>query len=564
MIKIGMGIGSAYFSSARSAGSASAPATLTITFGDGIDQVGEFILVINGIQYDGISNIGPGYSISTGTYDEESNFIPNSGEDVASSFQSYIQSNFAASLIVSRNVNVVTLTTIETNGASLYASCSLPMFPSTELVGSRYDVNDFTSGLGSAYAVGSGAESLFIAVSKTSTERWMFVMKIVNSDSITPTYSNYTNQATVNITAAMTQAQVSTALYNAAIAAGFTAVNNSTSVKITSTGFGNLADSVSAFSITTKVGYPELTSPAFVNAVFVSGAGSATANGLFILDGSSGGKTKYTNDNDVSFVYVTNKYEIKLNKGIGSTLYSSTTIPNNSWNAIYAVGASGSGPPPTVLQATTADGIASQRLTEQFEAPGATDWTSDSLIPWNDQSIDNPILGSYSALIQGDNASSINVRKDFTASSSCYMRFQFRVNTPGFAYANDQILCSFLDSAGNTLCSIALANSTGRFRLVMPGALSTNVNLTASVGVNYYGWLEYERGTGTNAICRVGWSTSPNRPTNWPSNSASGSLVAKANGTVINNASRVRFGYTNSVTYNYTIDDIQIRPTPFD
>ena len=433
MIKIGLGLGSTYFSPARSAGNISAPATLAITFGYGVNQSDQFFLVVNGIQYDQIV-FGPSNLINIGSDDGEGGFTPESDESIATQFQSYIQSNFSSSLTVSRNVNVVTLTTIATNGASLHASCDVPIFPTAPLVGSRYEVSNFTSREGSFYTVGSGAESLFIAVSKTRAERWMFVLKIVGSNSITPTYSNYTNQVTVDITAAMTNVQVNTALYDAAVAAGFNVVNVFTNVKFVTSEFGNLDDGVNPSTLTIRSGYPEFTAPTFVNAVFVSGAGSATANGLFILDGTSGGKAKYTNDNNVSLVYVTNKYEIRLNKGIGGTLYSSiASSPNNPWNTIYTVGASGSGPPPTVRQATTADGIASQRLTEQFEAPGATGWTSESLIPWNDQSIDNPILGSYSALIQGNNASPINVQKDFTASSSCYMRFQFRVNTPSFA-----------------------------------------------------------------------------------------------------------------------------------
>jgi len=110
------------------------PATLTITFGDGIEQVGDFILVINGIEYAGAANIGPDYSISTGTYDGESNFIPNSAEQVASSFQTYIATTFPSSLTVSRTSNVVTLTTIATGpAANLNASCVLPIFPTVPL-----------------------------------------------------------------------------------------------------------------------------------------------------------------------------------------------------------------------------------------------------------------------------------------------------------------------------------------------------------------------------------------------------------------------------------------------
>ena len=561
-----------YFSPARSAGSASAPATLAITFGDGTDAGNgstEFVLVINGIQYDALT-FGSSGTIVTGYYNDEQSFIPFVAEYLATEFQSYINANFSSSLTVSRNVNVVTLTTIATNGASLHASCSLPMFPTVPLVGSRYEVSNFTTQAGSFYAVDSGAESLFIAVSKTRAERWMFVLKIVGSDSITPSYSNYTNQVTVNITAVMTDAQVSTAICNAAVAAGFTAVSGSSNAKIIASEFGNLDDGVNAAGLTVISGYPELTSPTFIDALFVSGAGSAEANGLYTRDGLLNSRTRYTNDDNVSFVWDgINRYIIRASRGLGDNLYISTaSSPANPWTAIYTTSNDGTNPPPTVRQATTADGVASQRINEQFEAPGGTGWTSITTAgyaAWNDQYQD-AILGNYSALIQGDNVNRINAYKDFTATSTCYMRFQFRVGAPNYAYANNQILCSFLDASGNVLCSIALANTTGRFRVSMPGVTTTSVAITASEETIYYGWLEYEKGTGVNAIARVGWSTSPNRPA-WPTVGPSGSLVVSSSlgGTPVNNVTRVRFGRVDAaVTYTYTIDDIQIRATPFE
>jgi len=137
MIKIGMGIGSAYFA-ARNAGSAGSPATLTITFGDGVDGDDgstEFVLIINGIQYDALT-FGASGTIVTGYYNdaEEPQWIPFVGEYLATEFQSYINANFSSSLTVSRINNVVTLTTIATGpAANLNASCVLPMFPTVPL-----------------------------------------------------------------------------------------------------------------------------------------------------------------------------------------------------------------------------------------------------------------------------------------------------------------------------------------------------------------------------------------------------------------------------------------------
>jgi hypothetical protein len=213
-------------------------------------------------------------------------------------------------------------------------------------------------------------------------------------------------------------------------------------------------------------------------------------------------------------------------------------------------------------------GAAFQLLNEQFEAPGATGWssiTTAGYAAWDDEANINigttSILNDYSALIESININRVNAYKDFTAAGSCYMRFQFYQQLPGTL--NDQVLCSFLDAGGNVLCSINLANTTGRFRLIAPGVTSTTVSTAQNSSTNYYGWLEYEKGTGSNAKIRVGWSTSPNRP-NWPSNGISGALAVRFNGTSTTSATRVRFGRVDAaVNYNYVIDDVQIQPIPF-
>jgi len=431
----------------------SAPATLAITFGSGIVNDGVLYLVINGVQYSitignaDTTNIGAWYT------DGEGGTYSYNDVEGATFCQQYIESNFSASLTVSRVGAVVTLTTVSTTGATLSATCSLPMFPIAPL---------------------GGASPL--------------------------------------------------------------------------------------------VGNPDN------SAVVVSGAGTAEANGLYSYDGAQAGRTKYTNAQGVSIVWNgVDQYLIRLG-GTGDIYYQSPTSTITEffpWSGPYTTGGDGSEPVPTVRQATLADGAAFQRLNEQFEAPGATGWssiTTAGYAAWDDEANINtgtvPILGNYSALISSANVNRVNAYKDFAATGSCYMRFQFYQQVPGTL--NDQILCSFLDAGGNVLCSIGLANTTGRFRLIAPGATSTTVGLTQSEYTNYYGWLEYEKGTGSNAVVRVGWSTSPNRP-NWPGSGISGALAVRINSTSTSDATRIRFGRTDAaVNYNYVVDDIQIQPVPFE
>jgi hypothetical protein len=96
--------------------------------------------------------------------------------------------------------------------------------------------------------------------------------------------------------------------------------------------------------------------PTLINAVFVSGAGSEDANGLFSPDGTVGGRTKYTNAlTGVSFVWNGSEYLIAASGGGGDIYYFSTNSPANPWSGTYLTAGDGQDPIPTVRQATSAD-----------------------------------------------------------------------------------------------------------------------------------------------------------------------------------------------------------------
>jgi hypothetical protein len=129
MIKIGPGLGSIYFSARKSGG----PASLTITFGNGVIASSNFFLTINGVQYS--------FSLGQEFFSDVAIFYYEDGSDreydpqyIANGFENYVQLTFSSSLTVSRiNNNTITLTTKATSGASLSATCSLPIFPNAPL-----------------------------------------------------------------------------------------------------------------------------------------------------------------------------------------------------------------------------------------------------------------------------------------------------------------------------------------------------------------------------------------------------------------------------------------------
>ncbi len=100
--------------------------------------------------------------------------------------------------------------------------------------------------------------------------------------------------------------------------------------------------------------------PVLIDAVFVSGAGTEEANGLYMPNGTIGGRTRYTNAlTGVSFVWSGEEYLIGASGGFGDIFYASDNIagaPNsNPWDGIYINNGDGIDPAPTVRQATSAD-----------------------------------------------------------------------------------------------------------------------------------------------------------------------------------------------------------------
>ena len=99
--------------------------------------------------------------------------------------------------------------------------------------------------------------------------------------------------------------------------------------------------------------------PALIDAVFVSGAGTEDANGLYVPNNIQAGRTAYINANGVGIVWNGEEYRIGASGGYGDLYYVSDNIagsPNtNPWNGTYITTSEGSDPPPTVRQATTAD-----------------------------------------------------------------------------------------------------------------------------------------------------------------------------------------------------------------
>jgi hypothetical protein len=98
---------------------------------------------------------------------------------------------------------------------------------------------------GAYYDVGEDSGAYYIAISKTPTVRWMFVMSSPGSSFPGFDYTDYTNYAVVVIDPAWTAIQVATAMYNAAVTAGFNVTRDGAIVTYMASQVGNLTSAVS-------------------------------------------------------------------------------------------------------------------------------------------------------------------------------------------------------------------------------------------------------------------------------------------------------------------------------
>ena len=354
MIKIG--IGSIYFA-ARNAGS---PATLTITFGDPSQAYdGEFTLVINGTQH--FISFGDENVSNVGTYDLEGEEIfLGYGSTIANYFYNYIVNNFSSSLTISipsgPNASTVTLAT-KAKGptASLNAACTLPLFPDVPLTGlSEISKFSFAGLLPSDLANGSGPGKYLTIGDASGNNHYFWWRSNIESDPLPVGIGHRIDYSVGDDIYQLAQALI-VAAQATTLWVGDLDFEAETATLTTVAG-GNV---INASAGTTPVAVTTVKqginiTPTLVNAVFVSGAGTEEANGLYIPNGTIGGRTTYFNTNASGiYIFWDNVYNI-YRILVSDLLYYTSNSPANPWNGIYLT-YEGSDPVPTVRQATSAD-----------------------------------------------------------------------------------------------------------------------------------------------------------------------------------------------------------------
>jgi hypothetical protein len=107
-----------------------------------------------------------------------------------------------------------------------------------------YEVTVQTLDNGAYYDTSVGNPRLYLLISKTASERWLFGLDVSGSGAPDVDSSQYTNVASVPIDVSWSSAEVADAVYTVILNAGFNVTINNTELTITASQTGDLPDSV--------------------------------------------------------------------------------------------------------------------------------------------------------------------------------------------------------------------------------------------------------------------------------------------------------------------------------
>lgn len=145
---------------------------------------------------------------------------------------------------------------------------------------------------------------------------------------------------------------------------------------------------------------------------------------------------------------------------------------------------------------------------------------------------------------------------DFTAQGSVFVKLRLRVASTN---GGTQTIAT-LRNGTTVLASLILAGTNRVMRANAAGGSNNTSTDALPVDTDLYVWFEYVKGTGADAICRVGWATTDTKPTFV---AAGGKTAISANGSGVLDANRIYLGTTGSGVFEAYFDDIQVSDTAF-
>lgn len=156
---------------------------------------------------------------------------------------------------------------------------------------------------------------------------------------------------------------------------------------------------------------------------------------------------------------------------------------------------------------------------ESLEAPGFENsgWLTNSTAV---SAFTPAIDGSYSLKLP----SACNATNSFASNGTIYAFFMIEgLATNG----NGASICSLLDSADATMAVVKLT-SADVFRLELGTGVNNSSVSMATTGSVYYVWLDYQQGTGANAVGHLYVATTSTKPGSASATVSNGSTTGQA------------------------------------
>lgn len=211
-----------------------------------------------------------------------------------------------------------------------------------------------------------------------------------------------------------------------------------------------------------------------------------------------------------------------------------------------------------VAAAPPASGCDGYLICEDFET--ATTGYDDPAATWTEvepaNSVVNPayatapLAGSQSLLLDINEYSlTVGVWASFTAQDTVYAYTMFRTN---YDVGQDVILLQ--DSSGNALCRAY--RTSGDVLKAWSSGSSPDTVATMAINTTYHVWMRYTKGTGSNAVCSVAFSTDGTEPT------SGNNFASCTDGTETAQAARVYLGGAGSDnTLEKKLDKVRVKTT---
>ena len=235
------------------------------------------------------------------------------------------------------------------------------------------------------------------------------------------------------------------------------------------------------------------------------------------------------------------------------------------------------------VSATVAPGIASSQLAivphnhpsslllfETFEGTGYSTAGWGEVIGGggivNEDYTSTVLDGSQSLFIDGPTDDSSYTTNSFTAQSTVYSYFQFRITDMPDDEDSFLSIFRFRDSDGATVCKMQIDSTA--FPRITTGGQASSTLASISADTTYHCWLYWAKNDGGNSKATMAISTTKVQPT------SGDYYVTVTTGTAVgNDASQVFLGYANdtvddagpemSIIYDYVmIDDVAVPNYP--